>query len=113
MANRNGSKWIRPAKRAAIYARDGHACVYCGCDLSGQVATLDHVTPREFGGSNKASNLVTACQSCNSAKQDKPVAEFVRYLTEQGIDAADIPRRVRNATRRNWRLYTNTAAKAA
>ena len=26
----NGSKWIRPEKRMAIYLRDGLACVYCG-----------------------------------------------------------------------------------
>lgn len=60
---RNGSKWIRPNKRAAIYARDGFQCVYCG---SQSKLSLDHVKPTK---NNTPSNLVTCCISCNSAKQ--------------------------------------------
>ena len=96
MANKNGSKWIRKAKRAAIYARDFHCCVYCGRDLSDAVATLDHVTARELGGSNHESNLVTACLTCNSRKQDLPLRKFLATLPEP----ATVARRVRNATRR-------------
>jgi hypothetical protein len=60
---RNGSKWIVPSRRAAIYARDGHRCLYCG---SSEVLTLDHVN----GHSNRSENLATCCLSCNSAKRN-------------------------------------------
>jgi 5-methylcytosine-specific restriction endonuclease McrA len=45
-------------------------CVYCGCALTLEVATLDHVVPLSKGGTNSADNLVLACQSCNRKKAD-------------------------------------------
>jgi len=102
MTKWQGSKWIRPEKRRAIYARDNNCCVYCGCDLTGQVATLDHVIARENGGTNDAGNLVTSCQHCNSAKQDKPLTAYT--------DNAATLRRVRNATRRSWRKHYSRKA---
>lgn len=71
--------WIRPAKRLSIYLRDGFACAYCGTDLrSAEPAnvTLDHLLPRSAGGTNDATNLITACRSCNSSRQDKPWIDF-------------------------------------
>ena len=100
------SGWIRKAKRLAIYRRDRCRCVYCGRKVvvgakgRTDAATLDHVTPRELGGSNEASNLVTCCLSCNSSKQSKPLRQFLADLAAQGVDAASIRRRIRNCTRR-------------
>ena len=61
-----GQHWIRDNKRAAIYSRDGYACVYCGitsesAERQGIRMTLDHVHPRELGGTHNVGNLVTAC----------------------------------------------------
>lgn len=111
-----GSKWIRPEKRTALYARDGWCCVYCACGLSEmdpQNMTLDHVRPVELGGTNAATNLVTACRTCNSMKQDKPLAKFLRYLAERGFSAEVVARRVRNATRRTYNVNKTAAVKAA
>lgn len=66
-------RWIRPEKRKAIYLRDGLECVYCG---DSDRLTLDHICPRVKGGNNGARNLVTACLSCNSSRQDRSVREF-------------------------------------
>ena len=66
-----GGKWIRPAKRFAIYLRDRFTCVHCRRDLRDAEPaeiTLDHVTPWIDGGSNEATNLVTSCRSCNSSR---------------------------------------------
>lgn len=68
------SSWsISKAKRFAIYARDGHACVYCG---SGEMLSLDHVVPRSKGGCDSPENLVSACQPCNSSKRDRDLTEW-------------------------------------
>ena len=58
--------------RHNIYKRDGYRCVYCGKrdDL-----TLDHVLPRSRGGKDSWTNLVTACQKCNTYKGNRTPAE--------------------------------------
>lgn len=51
--------------RAAVYDRDGRACLECGStrDLS-----LDHIYPHSLGGADSMDNLQTLCKSCNSSK---------------------------------------------
>lgn len=44
----------------------GHCCVYCGRKM--QRLTQDHITPLSRGGSHTTSNVVPACQGCNSKK---------------------------------------------
>ena len=109
-----GSKWIRPAKRLALYARDGHACIYCGAGAEiGSRLTLDHVIPCELGGSNEATNLVTACLSCNSAKQDLPLRAWLQVLADRGVDTSEIASRIRRHTRRTLDMAAGHAALAA
>jgi 5-methylcytosine-specific restriction endonuclease McrA len=67
---------------------------------AGGNATLDHIVPVELGGTNDPSNLVTACLSCNSAKQDRTTSEFVAHLTARGVNAEGVKKSVRNAGRR-------------
>lgn len=94
-----GSKWIRPVKRLAIYARDGFACVYCGSAMeSGARLTLDHVVPCLLGGNNEAGNLVTACLACNSAKQARSIAEFGMMLADKGVNPDGLAARIRKQT---------------
>jgi hypothetical protein len=54
--------------RAAVFSRDGHACVRCGAtdDL-----TLDHIKPWSLGGSDTPDNLQAMCRTCNSSKGDR------------------------------------------
>jgi hypothetical protein len=96
-----GSKWCRPSTRQAIYHRDGFCCAYCGAAAEdGVVLTLDHIQPCELGGDNRPTNLITACLSCNSAKQDKPTREWFAYLRDQGVDTSTIGARIRRLVRR-------------
>ena len=74
--NRNGSNWIRKDLRLAIYLRDNMTCVFCKTHADNTTLTLDHVVSRSEGGSNGTPNLVTACRSCNSSRQDMPIADF-------------------------------------
>lgn len=78
------SSWITKEKRLAIYIRDNFTCCYCGSSLKSadpNLVTLDHLVPRNVkvshgGGGNEATNLVTACKSCNSSRQDKEWTSF-------------------------------------
>lgn len=85
-----GSKWIRPWRRLAIYLRDGFSCAYCGRDLKGaprEEVTLDHLDCRTNGENHAESNLVTCCRSCNSSRQDKP---WRQYATGGAIERIDV-----------------------
>ena len=94
-----GSKWIRPVKRLAIYHRDGLACIYCGATMEeGARLTLDHVVACDLGGGNSESNLVTACLSCNSTKQAKTLKQFLVILADKGVNPAGIAAKVRKQT---------------
>ena len=103
----NGGKWISPKKRRAIYMRDDLRCVYCDQGIEhGIVFTLDHVIPTELGGSNAASNLVTSCKSCNSAKGVKTIRAFFTYLRDKGADTGVIGNTIRRNTRRALKGYS-------
>ena len=96
--------WITEARRWAIWARDGFACVYCGVSLAaGARLTLDHVRPRARGGTHASTNLVTACVYCNSVRADASIGAFCARLRELAVPAEvvdGIRARVRAATRR-------------
>lgn len=92
MSNANGSKWIRPEKRLAIYSRDGFCCVYCAAE---DKLSLDHLQPRELGGNHDASNLVTCCVSCNSARQDSSMREWLKALRDQGVNTDGLAGKIR------------------
>lgn len=55
-----------------LAARDGWQCRYCGCALGygdgEERPTKDHVFPRAWGGSDRITNLVLACEPCNTRK---------------------------------------------
>lgn len=58
---------MRLSKRN-IFLRDGYTCQYCGCEVTDQTATLDHVHPISQGGKSTWTNLSTACKTCNYKK---------------------------------------------
>lgn len=99
-----GSKWITPKRRLAIYLRDGLCCCWCGAGIEdGAVLSLDHVKPHFHGGGNETGNLVTSCKRCNSSRGDRSVASFARAVAaylNHGMTPDQIVRRVRNSQKR-------------
>ena len=57
----------------------GTACIYCEVDLLHPeiVATKDHLIPKSKGGSDLLLNLVPSCRTCNNAKGDLELSEFI------------------------------------
>jgi 5-methylcytosine-specific restriction endonuclease McrA len=49
----------------------GNRCAYCNSNSNKVYA--DHIIPISRGGPNDISNIVPACKSCNSSKQNKPL----------------------------------------
>ena len=57
--------------RRAVFARDDHACQYCGSSAE----NLDHVRPRSRGGAHVWENVVAACRRCNLRKGNRTPSE--------------------------------------
>ena len=55
----------------------GKVCCYCGNKLYVKELTLDHVMPREKGGSNRVANILFSCRKCNSMKGTKNIGQFI------------------------------------
>lgn len=58
--------------RFEVLRRDNHQCRYCGAKAPDVVLRVDHVMPSAIGGSDDPSNLVAACEPCNSGKSSIP-----------------------------------------
>jgi hypothetical protein len=54
-------------------------CVYCGCE---KASTLEHFVPICLGGGTTATNVLTSCARCNSAKFKKEPVAFVMALAD-------------------------------
>lgn len=52
----------------AILKEYSYRCAYCGTDID---IGIEHIIPLSKGGEHIASNIVPACQSCNSSKRNK------------------------------------------
>ena len=51
--------------RQSIKEKWNYECAYCGSEEN---LTLDHITPRSKGGSDRVTNVLCACHSCNHLK---------------------------------------------
>lgn len=69
--------------RQSIKEHWNHRCAYCGNE---EDLTLDHITPRSKGGSDRITNLVCACSECN---WDKGHKYWVDWYREQDFFTAD------------------------
>lgn len=72
-----------------IKAAYGFRCVYCGRKM--QRLTMDHITPIVQGGNHTASNIVPACQSCNSKKHTRGVLCSIQPLLLTVAPSRQVP----------------------
>jgi 5-methylcytosine-specific restriction endonuclease McrA len=61
--------------REYLLEKFNRKCAYC--DATDTRLEIDHVHPRLRGGSNRVSNLALACHSCNQAKGNQDVKDFL------------------------------------
>ncbi|EDZ94969.1 HNH endonuclease [Limnospira maxima CS-328] len=53
----------------------GRTCAYCGAQ--NVPLEVEHIQPRSKGGSDRVSNLTMACHSCNQAKGNGDIRDFL------------------------------------
>jgi len=76
--------------RYEVLRRDNHACRYCGLSAPAVELRVDHVIPVALGGSDDPSNLVAACEPCNTGKSSSaPDAAVVEQVNMQALRMRD------------------------
>jgi hypothetical protein len=84
---------MRKRLDAAVWAKSGGKCWYCGCRVTIDAVNvpdrmrIDHLHSQALGGGDDLSNLVPTCLSCNSAKgpRDVEVFRWTGYRKERGL----------------------------
>lgn len=66
-----------------IVLRDHNTCQYCGCMVSLDKASIDHILPSSRGGQYVWTNVATSCVKCNQAKGNKTPEEWGRPLRKK------------------------------
>lgn len=57
--------------KSNLYLRDQYKCQYCGNKFARTHLTMDHVVPISRGGKTEWTNIVAACNPCNSTKGNR------------------------------------------
>ena len=94
--------------RRNILARDDHQCQYCGKRLPTARLSLDHVTPRSRGGKSTWTNVVAACNPCNTRKGGRMPWEASMKLRRNPAVPKKNPTladKVESPAYRIWRLF--------
>lgn len=89
--------------RYEVLRRDNYACRYCGASAPATPLTVDHVVPAALGGSDDPSNLVAACDACNSGKAaSAPDAPLVADVAADAVRWAHAMRAAAAVQRADW-----------
>ena len=62
--------------RAAVYAKTGGRCAYCGVQIPLEKMQVDHLKALFLGGTDDLGNLMPACPSCNHYKSTYTLEGF-------------------------------------
>jgi 5-methylcytosine-specific restriction endonuclease McrA len=93
--------------RAAIFARDRGVCQYTGEFVGLAGGNLDHVVPRDRGGTDSFENLVWAKKEINSRKANRLPHEAGLRLRRRPKAPLPVPiaATIRDARHRDWRHF--------
>ena len=88
--------YISGTIRYEILKRAKFRCELCGISAEIKALEVDHIVPRNKGGSDDPSNLQALCYSCNSMKRDRDDTDFRKIIDsyehrEAGCVFCDIP----------------------
>ena len=73
---RKSSGYIKGTVRYRILSRARFRCELCGISADQKALEVDHIVPRNKGGSDDESNLQSLCYSCNAMKRDTDDSDF-------------------------------------
>ena len=114
------------SKERTIRAFFENRCAYCGRDIPplGRTGHIDHLVPRQNGGTNHISNLVLACNICNGdekldqdwrafiqqkvsnvAERQQRIDRIEKWITEEGGPTALSPEMLADVERVRSKVF--------
>jgi len=72
------SGYISGSIRYKVLTRANTRCESCGITNDKKALEVDHIVPRNKGGSDDLSNLQALCYSCNAMKSDRDDTDFAK-----------------------------------
>jgi ATP adenylyltransferase len=93
---KQSSAYISGTLKYEVLKRAKFRCELCGISADIKALEVDHIIPRNKGGSNDISNLQALCYSCNAMKRDRDDTDFREVKAsyeerEEGCDFCEIP----------------------
>lgn len=76
-------------KQRLLESQDNRCC-YCGCHLTLETATIDHVIARASGGDNTLENKVVSCVDCNSSFADASPKQKILAIYRRMMNALTV-----------------------
>lgn len=73
---RKSAGYISGTLRYDVLKRAGFHCELCGVAADKKALEVDHILPRNHGGSDELVNLQALCYSCNAMKRDRDATDL-------------------------------------
>jgi len=70
--------------RQNIFIRDNDTCQYCMKKFKRKDLTIDHIIPRDQGGTSNWDNIVACCGDCNAQKANRTQREMRERYPHDG-----------------------------
>ena len=80
----------RRRKLPTILARQNGRCDLCGCALTPNITTLDHIIPEGVGGPDTSDNLRAVCWPCNQKRGREDEAKIVKIMRDLDMEYGKI-----------------------
>jgi len=85
------SGYVSGSLRYNLLKKAKFRCELCGTPADQKALEVDHIIPRNKGGSDDSSNLQILCYSCNASKRDTDDTDFRGMLEAYKHRQADCP----------------------
>jgi diadenosine tetraphosphate (Ap4A) HIT family hydrolase/5-methylcytosine-specific restriction endonuclease McrA len=73
---RKSTGYVSGTLRYEVLKRAAFRCELCGASAEDRALEVDHIVPRNAGGSDDPNNLQALCYSCNAMKRDRDTVDF-------------------------------------
>ena len=73
---RKSAGYVPGTIRYEVLKRARSRCELCGISIEQKAIEVDHIIPRNKGGTNDISNFQALCYSCNATKRDRDDTDF-------------------------------------